>query len=373
MRTAVLSSFYPFRGGIAQFNASLLEGLSREGAAKAFNFTTQYPDFLFPGKTQYVGPGDSAVKVDAEPVLSTVNPFTWSKTARAVREWGADLLVLRYWISWFAPSLGSVARHTGPDCKVIAIMDNVIPHERHFFDKPLTKWFLGGVDGCITLSDEVAFDLHAIAPGKPCKVLPHPLYTNFGEKVPRSEAERHLGIEGGGKNILFFGLIRRYKGLDILIDAFGSLPSDYRLIIAGEPYGDFGEYQKAIDGSPARDRIFLFNNYIPDPEVKWFFSASDVTVLPYRSATQSGVNAVACHFEVPMIVTDTGSLRAAVEGKGTGIVVDSPTPEAVRDGIFRFFNEPGLRENCIKHILGERSRLSWSGFCKELLLFKESL
>ena len=371
MKIAILSTFYPFRGGIAQFNASLLDGLSRECTVKAFNFTLQYPDFLFPGKTQYVTPEDSALQVDAQAVLSTVNPFSWGKAAKAIREWGADLLIVRYWMSWFAPSLGSVARKAG--CKVLAITDNIIPHEKHFFDKPLTKWFLGGVKACVCMSDEVAADLHSLKPSMPCKVLPHPLYTHFGSRVDRTEAETRLGLPGKGHNFLFFGLIRHYKGLDILIDAFGSLPSDYNLIIAGEPYGDFSEYRSAIDSSPARDRIFLFNNYIPDSEVKWFFSAADAAVLPYRSATQSGVNALALNFEVPMIVTDTGSLRATVEGRGTGIVVDSPAPEAVRDGILRFFSQPALREDCIEHIRQEQRRLSWSGFCKELLQFSESL
>lgn len=373
MKVAILSCFYPFRGGVAQFNASLLEELGRTHTAKAFNFTTQYPKLLFPGKTQLVAAGDGTIKVDAEPVLSTVNPISWFKAAKAIRSWGADILILRYWMSWFAPSLGTVARHVGSGCKVVAIMDNVIPHEPHFFDKPLTRWFLKAVDGCITLSDEVASDLLRWKKDALFKVLPHPLYTHFGQKLGKEEAQRHLGLEPGGKTLLFFGLIRKYKGLDILIDAFGQLPEDYRLIVAGEPYGSFEEYQKAIDASPAKDRIHLYTNYIPDSEVKWFFSASDVTVLPYRSATQSGVNALACHFEVPMIVTDTGSLRADVEGRGTGIVVENSGPAAVRDGILKFFRSPSIMEECIKNIRQERRRLSWSGFCKELILFTESI
>ena len=373
MKVAVLSCFYPFRGGVAQFNASLLGELSREHTVKAFNFTTQYPDILFPGKTQYVSAGDDALRVDAEAVLSTVNLFTWGKTAKAIREWGAELLILRYWMSWFAPSLGWVARHVGPGCKVVAITDNIIPHEPHFFDKPLTRWFLKGVDGCIAMSDEVASDLLKLKPEARYAVLPHPIYTHFGEMVPREEAERRLGLKGGCKNLLFFGLIRKYKGLDILIDAFSGLPDDYQLIIAGEPYGDFGEYARAIESSPAKDRIRLFNRYIPDNEVRWFFSAADAAVLPYRSATQSGVGALACHFEVPMIVTDTGSLRRTVEGRGTGLVVDKAEPECVREGILKFFGTPGLREDCIEKIRGEKARLSWSEFCKSIIGFTESL
>lgn len=373
MKVAVLSCFYPFRGGVAQFNASLLGELSRDHTVKAFNFTTQYPDILFPGKTQYVSAGDDAVRVESEAVLSTVNPFTWCRTARAIREWGAELLILRYWMSWFAPSLGWVARHVGPGCKVVAITDNIIPHEPHFFDKPLTRWFLRGVDGCVAMSGEVAADLCRLKPDARYAVLPHPIYTHFGDIVPRAEAEAKLGLESGKKNLLFFGLIRKYKGLDILIDAFSGLPDDYQLIIAGEPYGDFSEYADAIAKSPAKDRIKLFKRYIPDSEVKWFFSAADAAVLPYRSATQSGVGALACHFEVPMIVTDTGALRSTVEGRGTGMVVDKADAATVREGILRFFGTPGLKDECISHIRDEKVRLSWSGFCKELTRFTESL
>ncbi|MBQ9462102.1 MAG: glycosyltransferase [Bacteroidales bacterium] len=373
MKIAILSCFYPFRGGVAQFNASMLGELSRSCTVKAFNFTVQYPDFLFPGKTQFVQEGDTAVPVESEALLSTVNPFSWYKTAKAIREWGADVLVLRYWMSWFAPSLGTVARHAGKNCKVVAIMDNVIPHEPHFFDKPLTRWFLKAVDGCITMSDEVAADLLRWKPDARHVTLPHPLYTHFGERVPREEAMQALGLDPGLKTLLFFGLIRKYKGLDILLEAFSGLSEDYQLLIAGEPYGEFGEYEEAIDKSPNRDRIKLFDKYIPDSAVKTYFSAADVVVLPYRSATQSGVGALADQFEVPMIVTDTGSLRRTVEGRGTGLVVDKAEPELVKEGIERFFGTPGLQEGCIARIREVKKRLSWSEFCKGLTRFTESL
>ena len=373
MKIAVLSCFYPFRGGLAQFNACLANELGREHIVKGFNFTTQYPSLLFPGKTQYVSPEDDAPRFDSVRILSSVNPFTWGRTARAIREWGAELLVLRYWMSWFAPSLGWVARHVGPGCKVVAITDNIIPHERHFFDAPLTKWFLKAVDGCVTMSDAVEKDLIELCPGKPHEVIPHPVYTHFGEPVERAQALQDLSIPEGGPVLLFFGLIRKYKGLDILLRAFDMLPQDYRLVIAGEPYGSFDEYQQLIDASPAKDRIFVCTRYIPDAEVKTFFCASDAVVLPYRSATQSGVGSLALHFEVPVVVTDTGAMRATVEAPGTGIVVDKAEPECVRDGILRLFGTPGMMEGCKANIRARKELLSWRGFCKRLISFSESL
>ena len=373
MKIAILSCFYPFRGGLAQFNACLARELGREHIVKGFNFTTQYPSLLFPGKTQYVTPEDDAPRYDSVRILSSVNPFTWGRTARAIRQWGADLLILRYWMSWFAPSLGWVSRRVGPGCKVVAITDNIIPHEKHFFDVPLTRWFLRGVDGCVTMSEAVEKDLVKLSPDMPHQVLEHPIYTHFGVSVAKAEAQKALGIPEGGPVLLFFGLIRKYKGLDILLKAFDNLPEDYRLIIAGEPYGSFDEYRQLIDGSPAKDRIFLFDRYIPDSEVCNFFCAADAAVLPYRSATQSGVGSLALNFDLPVVVTDTGALRADVEGTGTGLVVEKAEPECVRDGILRLFGTPGLLEECRKNIRTRKEQLSWSGFCKRLISFTESL
>ena len=236
MRIAILSCFYPYRGGIAQFNANLFEELGKTHDVRAFNFSRQYPDILFPGKTQYVTPEDEAVPVEAQALLDTADPFSWGRTARAIRDWGPDLLVMRYWMSWFAPSLGSVARKMAPGCKVVGILDNVVPHERHWFDTPLTRWFLRGLDGAVTLCEEVGRDLLALRADIPHTVLPHPIYTHFGTKLPREEAEARLGLPSGRRTLLFFGLIREYKGLDILLHAFDLLDERYQLVIAGEPY-----------------------------------------------------------------------------------------------------------------------------------------
>lgn len=370
MRIAILSCFYPFRGGISQFNASVMRALEAAGhSVKAFNFTRQYPEILFPGKTQYVTPEDEADRIESEAVLDTANPLSYGKAARAVRVWKPDLLLMRYWMSWFAPSLGYVARRAG--CKVIAIVDNAVPHEKHFFDTPLTKYFLKGCDGVVTLSEAVREDVLRLRNDARVTVLPHPLYAHFGEKLPREEAERKLGLAPGKKNLLFFGLIRAYKGLDILLEAFRDLPEDYQLIIAGEPYGSFDRYRALIDSLPGKDRIHLFPDYIRDSEVKLYFSAADVTVLPYRSATQSGISSVSYHFEVPMIVTDVGGLRDTIGDRGTGLVVPRPDSGDVRQGILDYFGNPALQEACKAAIRKEKRRLGWDAFCDNLLAFAQ--
>jgi len=244
VKIAILSSFYPLRGGIAQFNACILEQLGRDNEVRAFNFKRQYPSLLFPGKTQYVTPEDEAVPVDSTAILDTANPFSWASTAKAIREWGPDLLVMRYWMSWFAPSLGYVARHV--HCKRIAVLDNVTPHEPHFFDKPFSKYFLKSCDGFITMTSVVKDDLLELVPDAKYIMLPHPLYSHFGEALEKKSARQALGLDPEKKTLLFFGLIRDYKGLDILLEAFATLPDEYQLLIAGEPYGSEEKYKHLV-------------------------------------------------------------------------------------------------------------------------------
>ncbi|MGM9736752.1 MAG: glycosyltransferase [Candidatus Cryptobacteroides sp.] len=373
MKIAILSCFYPYRGGISQFNACLYGELGKKHVVKGFNFSRQYPDFLFPGKTQFVTEDDEAVPVESESLLDTANPFSYIRTYKAIRDWNPDLLIVRYWMSYFAPSLGYVTRKMRKHCKVISILDNVVPHEQRFFDTPLTRYFLTGSDGSVTLCEAVSKDLLSLKPDARFTVIQHPLYSHFGQKIPREEAETQLGLRHGMKNLLFFGLIRDYKGLDILLKAFDSLPDDYQLIIAGEPYGSFDKYARIIDGMEGKNRISLTLKYIRDSEVTKYFSAADLAVLPYRSATQSGISSVSYHFEVPMIVTDVGGLKETIGDRGTGIVASDCSPEAIGREISRYFSEPGLKATFIGNIRKEKERLSWEGFAERLVGFAESL
>ena len=373
MKIAILSCFYPYRGGISQFNACLYDELRKNHIVKAFNFKRQYPEFLFPGKTQYVTPDDEAVPVESESLLDTANPFSYISTYKTIKAWKPDVLIVRYWMSYFAPSLGYITRRMKKHCKVISILDNVIPHEPRFFDTPLTKYFIKGSTGSVTLCEAVSKDLLEIDKDVPYTVIQHPLYSHFGKKKNREEAEAKLGLKPGMKNILFFGLIRTYKGLDILLEAFGRLPEDYQLIIAGEPYGSFEKYQDIIDRLPNKDKIFKNLKYIKDSEVTDYFSAADLAVLPYRSATQSGISSVSYHFEVPMIVTDVGGLKETIGDRGTGIVAAEGSPECICKEIIRYFSDPKIEEDCIRNIRMEKERLSWKTFATRLEEFIQQI
>ena len=368
MRIAYLSTFYPFRGGIAQFNADLLEEFGRHHEVKAFTFTRQYPSFLFPGKTQYVTPGDKAKKVDSEAILDTANPFSWRPAARKIAAWKPDLLVMKYWMSYLAPSLGTVARYLKRrGIPVITVLDNVIPHETKFFDKPFSRWFLRQNSGCVAMSEAVLKDMLSLTPDKPYILQPHPLYDHFGQKMDKRAAQDALGLDPQKRTLLFFGLIRDYKGLDLLIDALPLLGEEYQLVIAGESYGSFEKYEAQIAASGCADRIKVFNRYIDDEEVPQFFSAADLCVLPYKSATQSGITAIALHFDVPVVATPVGGLAESIEKPGIGLMTSGISAEAIADTVRAFY--AAGPDTFVENIRQTKATMTWEVFAGKILDF----
>jgi len=367
MRIAFLSTFYPFRGGIAQFNASLFRVFEREHEIRAFTFTRQYPDFLFPGKTQMVTGSDETDAIPSERLLDTINPFTYHKTYRKIREYQPDLLIMKYWMPFFGPSLGYVAgKLRGNGTKAITILDNVIPHERRVVDIPFSRYFLARNDAFIAMSTPVRDDLLRLRPGATHVIKPHPIYDHFGARVDRSDACKRLGLDESKKTLLFFGFIRKYKGLDNAIRAMVHLGDDYQLVVAGESYGDFAEYQKVIDETGTADRIRLFVRYIDDNEVPLFFSAADVGLLPYKSATQSGIAQIAFHFDLPQIATNVGGLAEIIEDNVTGLIIDSQGGDAIAAKIRSYFDND-LKGTLSANVAAKKGELGWDAFAAAIL------
>lgn len=370
MRFSFLSAFPPFRGGIAQFSTALVQELRKEHEVQAFTFTMQYPGLLFPGTSQYDLQG--ADPVHAERVLGSINPLSWNRTARHMLKTAPDVAVLRYWMPFFAPAMGTVAGHLRKHgVKVISIVDNAVPHEPRFYDKPLTRWFLRKNNGLIAMAEPVKQDILRMHPKANVKLMPHPLYDHFGTGVPKAEARQKLGLPSDARVLLFFGLIRDYKGLDLLIDAFGRLDGRYHLVVAGEPYGSFEGFQRQIDALPQRANIHLHTRFIADGEVPLFFSAADAVVLPYKSATQSGVTAIAFHFGVPVVATDVGGLREALHNGRAGVLVNEATGPAVAAGISQLFELDQARVR--QAIAALREELSWRRFAAGLADFAKAL
>ncbi len=373
MKISYLSTFYPFRGGIAQFNASVMRELQSLGhEVKAFTFTTQYPKLLFPGETQMVKEDDIVDIIDTTRVLNSAFPLNWPYVAAKIKKSSPDILLMKYWMSYFGPSLGYVAGKMQKKTKVITILDNVIPHEKKFFDKAFTKYFLKRNDGFIAMSEKVKNDLLFYLPNAKVKLLPHPLYDHFGPIVDKKTAQHKLGLDTTKKTILFFGFIRDYKGLDLLIKAFSNLDKSYQLVIAGEVYGNFDKYDVLINNNSNKENIHKHVKYISDKEVSVYFGASDVCILPYKNATQSGITGISYHFETPMIATDVGGLSEIIQDKKTGLIVPKPEVELIKNGIQDYF-ETCPQSTFIENIKELKKELSWTNFASELMEFVKQL
>lgn len=355
MKIVIIGPAWPFRGGIAQLNESLADQLKKAGhEVVVVNFTTQYPSFLFPGKSQYTkAPKPEFLNVTRS--LSSVNPLTWSRTARMVQAEKPDLVILRYWMPFMAPSLGVVGRKLKKrGVKVLAITDNIVPHEHHFYDNLFTRYFLGGTSGVLYMSGEVGAELADIFQYKGKTAFsPHPLYDIYGEKVERTIACRELGLDPKKEYTLFFGFIRDYKGLDLLLDAW-RVSTDRELIVAGEFYGKRDKYMDMIN----QKGVILHDSYIAEDRVKLYFSVASLVVQPYKTATQSGVTQIAYHFGVPMIVTNVGGLPEIVPNGRVGFVVE-PSSDAIAIAIQEFF-VLNYHDTFAANIEVEKRRFEWS-------------
>jgi glycosyltransferase involved in cell wall biosynthesis len=368
MRISIFSAFYPFRGGIAQFNARLYRSLEKEHQVSTFTFTKQYPTFLFPGKTQYVDEKDRVDAVEAERIVNPFNPFSYFGASRKIRESNPEIFISNYWMTFFGFCFGYLARRQSKNTIRVALVHNLIPHEPRFFDKIFSRYYVKSQDVFIVMSDAVEKDLLRLKSDARYIKIQHPWYDHFGEKIERNQACENLSITAVKINVLFFGLIRDYKGLDMLLEAFDLLSDEYQLIIAGEVYGDSDKYKQKIVSSVNSERILFHDHYIADEEVKNYFSAADLCVLPYKSATQSGITAAAFHFEVPVVVTDVGGLRETVEAIGAGQVVLSAIPNLLKEGIEKLSKIENL-DRCRMNLRQAKHENSWDNFSKKLIEF----
>jgi glycosyltransferase involved in cell wall biosynthesis len=343
---AVVGPMHPYRGGIAHFTEMTITGLAERGHdVRPVTFSRQYPEWLFPGKTQYEPDSDAPPLVRSAPrLLDTVNPLSWIRTAQALRAAAPDAVVFQYWMPFFAPAYGVVARLLRwADIPSLAVVHNALPHERHWGDAVLSRFFLRACEGHVVMSDAVADDLQALRrPDAAVRRIEHPVYERFGDPVPRGKARAALGLPLDAPVLLFFGFVREYKGLHVLLEALPRVLEgrpDAHLVVAGEPYDDPARYRRLIARHDLTDRVHWYDQYVPSGAVPTVFSAADLVVQPYVSATQSGVAKIATHFEVPMIVTDVGGLAEAIPHEEVGFVVPPERPRALAEAILRYFEE----------------------------------
>jgi D-inositol-3-phosphate glycosyltransferase len=364
-KVIIIGPAYPLRGGIANFNEALCRQMSRQGFdAKIISFSLQYPGFLFPGKTQYdTGKGPEDIHIETS--INSVNPLNWLKVSRQIKAEKPDFVIIRYWLPIMGPCLGTIAKRIkrNTSIKVIAITDNVIPHEKRPGDNWFTGYFVRQCDGFVAMSQSVLHDLQQFTSTDKKIFLPHPIYDIFGQKIEKALAKKELQLEASGKYLLFFGFIRKYKGLDLLLQAMADTrvrESGIQVIIAGEFYEDEKPYQELIREHKLEQSVILRTAYIPSEQVRYYFCAADMIVQPYKTATQSGVTQIAYHFERPMLVTNVGGLPETVPDKKVGYVT-AVDATAIADAILDFYSNNREQQFTLNTVT-EKQRFLWSTF-----------
>jgi glycosyltransferase involved in cell wall biosynthesis len=362
-KVVLIGSAHPLRGGLATFNERLIREYRTQGDdAFIYTFSLQYPSILFPGKTQFSTeppPGDIPIFIR----VNSINPLNWIRIGRELRKMKPDLVLVKFWMPFMAPCFGTICRiiKKNRHSMVVSIIDNIIPHEKRPGDRLLSGYWVKCVDGFIAMSKSVLADLETFDARKPKLFCPHPLYDNFGDPVPKKVARQNLGLDPSAPVVLFFGFIRDYKGLDLLLEAFADeriRKSGMRLLVAGEFYCDPKPYHAIIARHGLENRVIMSNDFIPDSRVVDYFCAADVVVQPYKSATQSGVTQIAYHFNKPMIITDVGGLAEFVPDGKVGYVVE-PRPVEIAGAIMRFYDE-GKEEEFSAAAALEKKKYAWS-------------
>lgn len=366
----IIGPAYPFRGGLASYNERLAQEFQNQGhRVEIETFTIQYPGILFPGKSQYVD-GKAPEHLKIKRTVNSINPLNWLRIGTRIRREKPDLLMVRYWLPFMAPALGTICRivRKNKHTKVICLADNIVPHEKRPGDHLLTAYFMKSIDGMVAMSQSVLNDINRFNPKLPRALCPHPLFDNFGERIEQSKAKKLLHLELETSYLLFFGFIRDYKGLDILLKAFADqrlIERPVKLIIAGEFYTKPDPYLKLLADLNLNERVILHTDFIPNEKVNQYFSAADLVVQPYKSATQSGVTQIGYHFEKAMLVTNVGGLSEIIPDQKIGYVVE-PNEEAIADAIFDFYQNKRqiVFEQNIKE---EKKKFSWENMVDAFL------
>ena len=366
----IIGPAYPYRGGLASYNERLAKEFIAQGHQVSIEtFTLQYPGILFPGRTQYVD-GPEPANLDIKRTVNSINPFNWMRTGLRIKNEKPDILMVRYWLPFMAPVLGTICRlvHSNKHTRVICLADNIIPHEKRLGDRQLTNYFMNSIDGMVAMSQSVLDDIDQFKPELPRALCPHPLYDNFGPKTDLLQAKNLLGLDRNTNYLLFFGFIRDYKGLDLLLNAFADermKKFPVKLIVAGEFYTRPEPYLDLIKTLKLTDRVILRTEFIPEKYVTRYFGASDLVVQPYKSATQSGVTQIGYHFEKPMLVTNVGGLPEIIPDQLIGYVTE-PNSNAIADALVDFYSNK--RQTVFEqNICEEKKKFSWENMVKSFI------
>ncbi len=364
LKIGIIGPAWPLRGGIAALNESLARELSDAGhQVVIYSFSLQYPSFLFPGTTQFDHVSARPKDLVITTCINSINPLNWITSARKIKKEKPDLVIIRFWLPFMGPCLGSLARliKRNSKTKVIALVDNAIPHEKRPGDRVFSKWFFSSCQAFIALSQKVVRDIATFRSDVPIKHTPHPVYDQYGDKTDKETARKLLNIPNNVPVVLFFGFIRKYKGLDLLIEAVADerlAAKNVHILIAGEFYEDEKNYQDLIDRLNIRNRVILRTNYIANEDVRYYFCAADIVAQTYRNATNSGIAKIAIHFDKPSLVTDVGGLPEDVDANQNGYVT-SCSPESIANALNDYYDN-GREASFTKHLLEHKYKYAWS-------------
>ena len=363
MKIVIIGTAHPLRGGLAAYNERLAYAFQEAGEeVEIYSFSLQYPGFLFPGKTQYTDePAPKDLKIRTR--INSVNPFNWLSVGNEISKLKPDIVIVKFWLPFMGPCFGTILRRIKKNkhSRVVSIIDNIIPHEKRFGDRPFAKYFVKPVDAFVVMSRSVEEDMKKfVRADQPVRFIPHPIYDNYGLPIAKDESRKKLGLDSDGKYLLFFGFIRDYKGLDLLLGAMADeriRKMGIKAIVAGEYYSDSKPYEEQIERLGIKDLLILHTDFIPDSEVGPYFGAVDMVVQPYKTATQSGISQMAYHFEKPMLVTNVGGLPEIVPHGKAGYVTE-PNAKEIADAIVDFY-ENNRKESFEQFVKEEKKKFSW--------------
>jgi D-inositol-3-phosphate glycosyltransferase len=372
----IIGPAYPLRGGPAQFNENLCRELNQQGHnAQIISYALQYPNFLFPGSSQYEANAIAPKDLRIHTLINSINPFNWIKVARFIKKEKPDFILFRYWLPFFGPCLGSIGRLVKSTTTVLALTDNILPHEKRFGDKVFTRYFIRSCHGFLAMSGKVLDDISLFSETQNRAYSPHPMYETYGAAVSKDTARKKLGLNPNDKIVLFFGLIRHYKGLDILLEAMSAAEikqNKIKLLIAGEFYEDSEKYKSLITRLGLWDQVILHEKFVANEDVKYYFCASNLVAQTYRNATNSGVTMVGYYYEKPMLVTNVGGLKEIVPDGVCGFVVD-PEAKVIAEKIQLYFNK-NLETQMSIAVHEEKKKYLWPEFIRVLMeLYEKSL
>jgi D-inositol-3-phosphate glycosyltransferase len=363
LKVVIIGSAHPLRGGLAAYNERLAYAFQEAGdEVEIYSFSLQYPGFLFPGKTQYSSePAPEGLNIKTK--INSVNPLNWWSVGKELAKLKPDLVIVKFWLPFMGPCFGTILRSIKKNkhTKIVSIIDNIIPHEKRVGDKAFAKYFVKPVDAFVVMSRSVEEDMKTfVKENQPVKFIPHPIYDNYGKPIAVEKAKKALELDKDGKYILFFGFIRDYKGLDLLLDAMADeriSQMGIKAIVAGEFYSDSKPYEDQIEKLGIADRLILHTDFIPNSEVGNYFGAADMVVQPYKTATQSGISQMAYHFEKPMLVTNVGGLPEIVPNGKAGYVTE-PNAKEIADAIIDFY-ENNRKEAFHEFVKEEKKKFAW--------------